>query len=259
MRRSPTDAPDRAPRPRTPDPFQARARTAAPYSGGTSARRRDDRRPQRLVLRREEHRPGECAVAPGRVAPHPFVALGPVGGDALDRGGRRGHAEGDALPRQRVHVAGRVADEEHPAGRAPGDVLLQRSRAEDTRGRFRPRQPRRERGERREPPGVARPPDVGEDRDAHLARADRGDVRLRARRPVHLDQVGPRLDDVVAAQPVARPHARRRGAAAPSAGPSSAARRRRAARSRPPPRARRAAPRRLRGRTAAVRPRRAGA
>ena len=119
--------------------------------------------------------------------------------DRLHGGPRLGEPERDALAGERVDVAGRVADQEHPALGAAPRTLPQRAGAPDPLPRH-AGQPLGEQpvlGEQlRERPGP-----VGEDRDADQVVTDRGHVGLGPAGPVHLDVGRPRRHRDVAAQP----------------------------------------------------------
>ena len=184
--------------------------------------------PQRLVLRGEEHRPGQHAVAP-RHAAATSARTRRAGRRATQStsGPRRREPTRDPLTGERVHVAGRVADQQHPAARRGEWHVCSSGPAPRTSdGRLGALQPL---GQRRElapaSSRTVRPRTSVRTATPTTPSPDRGHVRLGVRRPVHLDEVRPRLDGEVLAQPVPRPGPRRpRRARAPRA-PSSAARR----------------------------------
>ncbi|CAN5172486.1 hypothetical protein BH09ACT5_BH09ACT5_18160 [soil metagenome] len=116
-------------------------------------------------------------------------------------------AEPQPLPGDRVHVARRVPYEEDSALRRRCGPLPERAGALEPGDRREPREPTRERGG----PGDgllevgARGPENG---DAHEVRRERRHVHLGPRRPVDLDQVGPRFEREVPGDPEAAAGAR---------------------------------------------------
>ncbi len=161
----------------------------------------DEAAPQQRAAAGRQQTLGQQVVAPREPLPGPLVRRGVA---AADRGYGRaglGQAERDALPRQRVDVPGRVADQEHPPRDPPAGPLPQRPSPQHLRGR-RARQPlaqRREAGKQ----VVVVATTVDEHRHSDAVVGDRSHVGLGARRPVHLHEGCPRRHREVPPQPEA--------------------------------------------------------
>ena len=150
---------------------------------------------------RDQQPVGEQLVPPAQPAPRRARSAPGVRRDRRHGGPGLGQPERDALAGQRVDVAGRVADEQHPPGDPAPGPLAQRPGAAH-RVALPARAARRARGS---PPscssnGRALPVSTA---TPTRSSADRRHVRLAGRRPVDLDEVRPRRDARVAAQAVA--------------------------------------------------------
>jgi hypothetical protein len=127
---------------------------------------------------------------------------------APDEGLRRGQPDGDALAGERVDVPRGVADEEGTPERRARARWPQRAGAEHPSRVRSVSDALAQRGNRSSHRSYGAPA-AAEDGDPDAVRRDRGDVGLGVRRPVHLDEVGPRCDGDVAAKAVADPPGRR--------------------------------------------------
>ena len=179
-------------------------------------------------------RTGRCAVARSRAwvssswrrlsrRASDLEALGVVGDHAGHGRAGVGQPQGDALAGEGVDVAAGVADQQGPAGHPAAGPLPQRTGAHHL-GAL-PGQPLAQHRELAQHLVEGRAA-VGEHGDPDEVVGDRGHVGLRARRPVHLHEGGPRrLPDVAAqaeatsdrARSTSRPSRRRTGECRPSA------------------------------------------
>ena len=144
---------------------------------------------------------GQPAVASGEPSPLPFVGPEVPAGHCPHSRWRLRERQRDALAGQRVDVAGRIADEQYPAGGTRGRDLAERARPAHRSGRPGPGQPLsqlRKVGK----VVVVRSADGGEQDDAHEIVGHGGHVCLRLAGPVHLDVVPPGGEGVMAPQPV---------------------------------------------------------
>src|SRR5665648_305637 len=157
---------------------------------------RHDRAPRRRRGPRDKAR-GEQTVVAGHPPPRLLVRGRVV--ERCDRGPRLGEAHPQPLAGERVDVPGGVTDQPDAPRGAGGGALPERTGAQDAPDDRRAREVFAELGEGGEsllPPG----PGGTQERDANEVGSHRCHVGLRRPGPVHLDEVGPRCDAVVAAQ-----------------------------------------------------------
>src|SRR5665648_516037 len=157
---------------------------------------RHDRAPRRRRGPRDKAR-GEQTVVAGHPPPRLLVRGRVV--ERGDRGPRLGEAHPQPLAGERVDVPGGVTDQPDAPRGAGGGALPERTGAQDAPDDRRTREVFAELGEGGEsllPPG----PGGTQERDANEVGSHRCHVGLRRPGPVHLDEVGPRCDAVVAAQ-----------------------------------------------------------
>lgn len=175
------------------------------HGGSEEARhafgRGHDPRCERWLLTGPHQKFCQNPVAASGAVPVGFVAVRCTAAHVSDQGLGAGEGQGDAFAGERVDVSGSVADEQNPPVASGECLLAERARASYRGGgRFR-RESGCQLGEALQLGGEGGAL-AGEQGDADEFGAERGDVRLPVRCPVHLDVRGPWGHRVVTAQPV---------------------------------------------------------